>query len=70
MMKKYTQQMSVQDEGVTVEHQICQQYSRQQCNPDATSPTPDAAKKEETKEAEEEVNHILLPHYLSLFVDA
>jgi len=58
MMKKYTRQMSAQDEGgVKVEHQISRQYSRQQSNPDttATPNTPTASKKEETKEAEEEV---------------
>ena len=56
MMKKYTKQLSEQDEGIRGEHQIKRQYSRQQSNPDASTATSPASKKEKDKEAEEEVN--------------
>ena len=59
MMKKYKRQTSGQDEAVKVEHQISRQYSRQQSNPDATTPAPaDFKDDKKAKEAEEkeEVN--------------
>lgn len=51
IMKKYTKQISEQDEGVKAEHQIM----RRQSNPDATAATSSASKKQKDKEAEEEV---------------
>ena len=64
MMKKYTKQLSEQDEGIKAEHQIIRQYSRQQSNPDATAAAPAAVKKQKDKEAEEEVSKIYLQYLI------
>ena len=71
MMKKYTRQTSGQDEAVKVERQISRQYSRQQSNPDATSPTPAVSKKEEETKEAEEVNTIYFSAsvFIVLFID-